>query len=70
LLLHVAKRSKVLIHPGTVAFKVPDALSIVERAVQAGCKAPRGMPPKGYPGFVTDPDGYTVELIEGPSFAK
>lgn len=52
----------------TLGFKVPDSALIVERAVKAGYKAPRGIPAVGQAGFVTDPDGYNVELVSTPSF--
>jgi catechol 2,3-dioxygenase-like lactoylglutathione lyase family enzyme len=52
----------------SVGFKVPDARATVERAIAAGYKALRDVPVGGRPGFVADPDGYTVELVQGPSF--
>jgi catechol 2,3-dioxygenase-like lactoylglutathione lyase family enzyme len=54
----------------TLGFKVPDSRAIVERAVKAGYKAPRGLPGEGQAGFVTDPDGYNVELVSTPSFTN
>lgn len=52
-----------------IGFKVPDVRGTVERAVQAGYAAPRGIPGEGQPGFINDPDGYKVELIQVPSFS-
>jgi catechol 2,3-dioxygenase-like lactoylglutathione lyase family enzyme len=54
----------------TLGFKVPDSRAIVERAMKAGYKAPRGIPSEGQAGFVTDPDGYNVELVSTPSFTN
>jgi catechol 2,3-dioxygenase-like lactoylglutathione lyase family enzyme len=54
----------------SVGFKVPDARATVERAIQAGYKSLRDLPVGGRPGFVADPDGYTVELVQGPSFEQ
>jgi len=54
----------------TLGFKVPDSRAVVERAVKAGYKAPRGVPGEGQAGFVTDPDGYNVELVSTPSFKQ
>jgi len=53
-----------------LGFKVPDTIASVQRAVQAGYKAPRGLPAAGLPGFVADPDGYTIEFISAASFAN
>ena len=53
-----------------IGFKVPDVRGMVERAVKAGHVAPRGIPGEGQPGFINDPDGYKVELIQVPSFSK
>jgi catechol 2,3-dioxygenase-like lactoylglutathione lyase family enzyme len=52
----------------SVGFKVPDARATVDRAIAAGYKSLRDPPVGGRPGFVADPDGYTVELVQGPSF--
>ena len=54
----------------TLGFKVPDSRVVVERAVNAGYKAPRGVPGEGQAGFVSDPDGYNVELVSTPSFTN
>jgi catechol 2,3-dioxygenase-like lactoylglutathione lyase family enzyme len=54
----------------SIGFKVLDARATVERAIQAGYKSLRDLPVGGRPGFVADPDGYTVELVQGPSFEK
>src|SRR5579862_436148 len=54
----------------TLGFKVPDSRAVVERALKAGYKAPRGVPGEGQAGFVTDPDGYNVELVSTPSFKQ
>jgi catechol 2,3-dioxygenase-like lactoylglutathione lyase family enzyme len=54
----------------SVGFKVPDARATVERAIQSGYKSLRDLPVGGRPGFVADPDGYTVELVQGPSFEQ
>jgi catechol 2,3-dioxygenase-like lactoylglutathione lyase family enzyme len=51
-----------------LGFKVPDARGIIERAIKAGYAAPRGVPKEGQPGFINDPDGYKVEVIQVPSF--
>ena len=54
----------------TLGFKVPDSRVSVQRAIEAGYKAPRGVPAEGLPGFVADPDGYSVEFVSAPSFAN
>jgi catechol 2,3-dioxygenase-like lactoylglutathione lyase family enzyme len=53
-----------------LGFKVPDSRVSVQRAIEAGYKAPRGVPAEGLPGFVADPDGYNVEFVSAPSFAN
>jgi len=52
----------------SIGFKVLDARATVDRAIQAGYKSLRDLPVDGRPGFVADPDGYTIELVQGPSF--
>ena len=52
----------------SVGFKVPDARATVQRALDAGYKSLHDLPVGGRPGFVVDPDGYTVELVQGPAF--
>jgi catechol 2,3-dioxygenase-like lactoylglutathione lyase family enzyme len=53
----------------TLGFKVPDSRATIERAIQAGYKAPRGVPGEGQAGFIEDPDGYRVEVVQVSSFA-
>jgi catechol 2,3-dioxygenase-like lactoylglutathione lyase family enzyme len=53
----------------TLGFKVPDSRATIERAIQAGYKAPRGVPGEGQAGFIEDPDGYKVEVVQVQSFA-
>ena len=51
-----------------IGFKVPSARAALEQAAKAGHKSLRGDPgagPRAY-GFIADPDGYTVELIQSP----
>jgi catechol 2,3-dioxygenase-like lactoylglutathione lyase family enzyme len=55
-----------------VGFKVPSAREAVARAVQAGYKSTRSDPGDGPMtfGFVMDPDGYTVEFVQAPSYPE
>jgi predicted enzyme related to lactoylglutathione lyase len=53
--------------PGSFGMYVADAADIVRRATAAGSTAPRPMVslgPSGNIGFITDPDGTLIELIQ------
>ena len=52
----------------TIGFKVPSTKAVLDRAAQAGIKPTRPYRGQGAPGFLEDPDGYTVEFVEGRSF--
>ena len=52
----------------TIGFKVPSTKRTMDRAVQAGFKPMRPFGGEGQPGLLADPDGYTVELVQGRSF--
>ena len=55
-----------------IGFKVPDARAAVQRVKDAGYpprQEPRATPPgANVYAMVQDPDGYTVELVQAPSF--
>ena len=55
-----------------IGFKVPDPRAIIERARQAGYEivrdAPQVNPGEMAIGFIRDPDGYTIELIQAASY--
>lgn len=56
----------------TIGFKVPSVSDALARATAAGheiVSRPPGDGPLTF-GFVSDPDGYTVELIEAPSYGE
>lgn len=52
----------------TLGFKVPNTAAVMERAASAGIQPSRPFPAGGRVGFIKDPDGYTVEFIQPPSF--
>lgn len=53
-----------------VGFKVPDVKATLARAAESGYPALRPMQNRGPMsfGFIKDPDGYTVEFIQAPSY--
>jgi hypothetical protein len=52
----------------TLGFKVPDVAAAMDRAAKAGIQPSRPFTAAGRIGFIKDPDGYTVEFIQPPSF--
>jgi catechol 2,3-dioxygenase-like lactoylglutathione lyase family enzyme len=52
----------------TIGFKVPSTRATMDRAAQAGHKPLRPFTGEGGVGLLTDPDGYTIELVQAPSF--
>jgi predicted enzyme related to lactoylglutathione lyase len=52
----------------TLGFKVPDVAQAMERAGKASIQPSRPFTAAGRIGFIKDPDGYTVEFIQPPSF--
>lgn len=52
----------------TLGFKVPDVAAAMQRAAEAGIQPSRPFTAAGRIGFIKDPDGYTVEFIQPPSF--
>jgi hypothetical protein len=51
-----------------LTIKVADVAAVMERARAAGLTPMRRFLNNGMPGFLTDPDGYTIELLQAPSF--
>jgi catechol 2,3-dioxygenase-like lactoylglutathione lyase family enzyme len=51
-----------------LAFKVPDGPAVMSAASRAGIKPLRPYEPEKRMGFIPDPDGYTVEVLQLPSF--
>lgn len=51
-----------------IGFKVPSTAAVMERAKHAGFQPTRPFGGAGQPGFLLDPDGYSVEFIEARSF--
>lgn len=53
-----------------VGFKVPDVKATLDRAAESGYPALRPVQNRGPMsfGFIKDPDGYTVEFIQAPSY--
>jgi catechol 2,3-dioxygenase-like lactoylglutathione lyase family enzyme len=54
----------------TIGFKVPSTKAVIDRAAQAGFQPLRPFGGDGQPAFLTDPDGYGIELVQGRSFDK
>lgn len=57
----------------TLIFKVPDAPAVIRRAKEAGYavrEAPVVQPGEMSIGFITDPDGYQVEIIQAGSYPR
>lgn len=52
----------------TIGFKVPNTAAVMERAKQAGFMPARSFTTDGRVGFLKDPDGYSVEILQPPSF--
>ena len=52
----------------TIGFKVPSTKATMDRAGQAGHKPLRPFSGEGGVGFLSDPDGYQLELLQAPSF--
>jgi catechol 2,3-dioxygenase-like lactoylglutathione lyase family enzyme len=53
----------------TLGFKMQSTKEVIDRAMQSGYKLVRSLP-QAKLNFLTDPDGYSVELIEAPAFPK
>ena len=51
-----------------LTFKVANVKAVMDRAQAAGITPLRPFLNNGMPGFLLDPDGYTVELLQAPSF--
>jgi catechol 2,3-dioxygenase-like lactoylglutathione lyase family enzyme len=58
----------------TVIFKVPDAPAVMRRAREAGYEVIREAPAVGPGemsiGFIRDPDGYRIEIIQAADYPK
>jgi hypothetical protein len=52
----------------TIGFKVPNTKAVMDRAAQAGVRPLRPFSGEGGVGFIPDPDGYSIELLQAPSF--
>jgi catechol 2,3-dioxygenase-like lactoylglutathione lyase family enzyme len=51
-----------------LTIKVANVQAVMDRARAAGITPLRPFLNNGMPGFLSDPDGYTVELLQAPSF--
>ncbi len=57
-------------NPVKIVWQVPDARAVAERARAAGCRVTREPGPSKAPGsknvvgFIEDPDGYQIELLQ------
>ena len=52
------------------AFKVADGQAVLDAGARAGYPAYRLWVPAQKMGFMEDPDGYTVEVLQLPSYPK
>jgi catechol 2,3-dioxygenase-like lactoylglutathione lyase family enzyme len=53
-----------------LAFKVSDGQAVMDAGAKAGYPAFRPWVPARKMGFMKDPDGYTVEILQLPSYPK
>jgi catechol 2,3-dioxygenase-like lactoylglutathione lyase family enzyme len=54
----------------SLGFKVADVAAVMDRAAKAGFPPSRPFDPARPVGFIKDPDGYAVELVQGPSYPR